>query len=478
VAAVHAAVILQSPTSTSSLPLNGVPLLSQGSSTRVLSKGARGPVYGLSWAPDGKALASSGYQQVNLWSPDSDVLLRTYSLHTDLVRDVAWSADGVLMASAGQDGTVRVWNAETLLPAVTLQTGPARAVKWSPDGRRLATGSESGVLQIWQAPRGELLHTARIQTTISSVSWSPDGSRVAVGGINGLTTLWDADTGKLLRKTYVSWPERNDVNGVTWSPHGIIVAAAHGARGAGGLRFWNAATGTVVQSLASPAGWLRGLSWSPDGRWVAAGGEDGVVRIWNVDTAEIATTLATDSRPVWSVAWSPDGSRLAAGNNGPPGSGMTGGSVSIWATPVAVFGGEAASVYARAVEASLLKRTGNAALDISRPASPATEFRDGGAYGTLIRFEPPFGNLEASFLESDLRSLGIDVQERFDVRCRETTMTVILGSTWGDVPPREWVGYFSLEGVLIIARNSASAAEASGCQPGDRLFIARHLRER
>jgi WD40 repeat protein len=448
------------------------PAPAQAVANRRELKGTDGPVFGLAWSPDGRTLAAAGYRQVNLWRLDDTAPPRTFLAHTDLVRSVAWSPDGVRIASVGDDGVARVWNAESLQQLSVLETGPDYAIGWSPDGSRLATAGASATLKIWRSDSGALLHRARLQTTISSLRWSPDGTSVVVGGINGMTTLWDADTGRLVGRMYVSWPARNDVNGVTWSPPGGLVAMAHGARGVGGVTLWNPATGTVAHTLTSAGGWLRGISWSPDGQWLAVGGEDGTVRVQDVTTSEIAATLPTDSKPVWSVAWSPDGRRLAAGNTGTAGPPRVGGTITVWEEPVRVLQADSATARARAVETELLARrvTTPAA---SRPTSIATVFTEGGAYGTVVRLEPPFGNLETSVTESDLESLKITPGRSFHLRCRGQTFTMLFGQHWADVARGEWVAYASMDGYVVVARNAANAAEASGCQPGDEVFVAR-----
>jgi len=106
------------------------------------------------------------------------------------------------------------------------------------------------------------------------------------------------------------------------------------------------------------------------------------------------------------------------------------------------------------------------------PATTATAFRDGGAYGSVTRVELPFGNLDTSFVESDLRSLGIASGDAFYVRCRDKTFEIVLGRNFGDVARGEWVAFFPGPGPLKIARNFASAAQASGCQSGDSLFAS------
>lgn len=431
-------------------------------------KGTDGPVYAVAWAPDGRTLASAGYRQVNLWRLGADAPLRTFKAHSDLVFGVAWSPDGASIASVGDDGVARVWSADTLLQRATFQTGPARAVEWSPDGRRLAIGS--GVrMRIWQAASRDLQHTALPQGQISSVSWSPDGKTVAVGSVNGMATLWSAQTGALVAKMNAGDQGRNDVNGVTWSPGGRILATAHGARGRGEIRLWSPA-GRLVQTLASPSGWLRGIGWSPDGLWLAAGGEDGRVRIWNAESGEVAATLPTDSQPVWSVAWSPDGGLLAAGNTG---SRVAGGTVSVWQAPVHVLPAGNASDRARAVEATLLKRGTAGAPTASKAPRVATVFKDDGAYGAVTGVEPPFGNLETSFVKMDLRSLGIASGDSFNIRCREKVFPLLLATSVDDVARGEWVAYFSLEGALIVARYFGNAAEESGCKARDSVFVIR-----
>lgn len=106
-------------------------------------------------------------------------------------------------------------------------------------------------------------------------------------------------------------------------------------------------------------------------------------------------------------------------------------------------------------------------------ASLPAVFRDGGAYGSVLRVELPFGNIDTSFVESDLRSIGIVAGASFQLRCRDKTVDILLGSTFGDVARGEWVAFFSPQGTLKIARNFADAAQASGCKPGDGLFISK-----
>jgi hypothetical protein len=456
-------------TSLSASTVVSVPSSGQAVPGRIEFKGTDGPIFGVAWAPDGQTLASAGFRQVHLWRAGSATPVGTFRMHTGLVRSVAWSPNGTQVASVGDDGVAYVWNPTTLQSLRRLETGPGRAIAWSPDGQRLATGTASGSLQVWNSATGALLHTGRLQTTISSVHWSPDSRTIVAGGINGMATQWDARTGALMAKMYVSWPARNDVNGVTWLPRGQLIALAHGARGSGGLTLWNPKPGTAAQ-IPTNVGWLRGVSWSPDGQWLAAGGEDGRVHVLNVETLAVAVTLPTDSKPIWSMAWSPDGERLAAGNAGTAGPPTVGGTITVWERPVPVLSGRRARARSRGLEALLLERRVVTPV-ASKPKSPTAAFKEGSVYGTVTRLEPPFGNLETSLVLSDLRAAGIVPTSRFDIRCRDKTFAVLLGDHWTDVSPGEWVAYLSMEGEVIVGRNGANASELSGCQAGDTVVV-------
>ncbi len=119
-----------------------------------------GPVYALSWSPDGAHIVSGGYDAIlRIWNvarsesaSGTGSVIRTYNGHTRPVKAVAWSPDGNHIASGGDDMTIQVWEAATARHVATYSghTSWVRALDWSPDGKRIVSAS-GNALHIWRA---------------------------------------------------------------------------------------------------------------------------------------------------------------------------------------------------------------------------------------------------------------------------------------------------------------------------------------
>ncbi|WP_331753554.1 hypothetical protein OIA45_40690 (plasmid) [Streptomyces chartreusis] len=95
--------------------------------------------------------------------------------------------DGSLLATASDDGTVRLWNPNTGAAHVLIgHTGPVEAVAFSPDGSLLATTSEDRVVRIWNPDTGETTTMMRTESSLLSCTWTPDGRALYSGAAVGL----------------------------------------------------------------------------------------------------------------------------------------------------------------------------------------------------------------------------------------------------------------------------------------------------
>jgi WD40 repeat protein len=222
----------------------------------------------------------------------------------------------------------------TPTPAPTLGTmlytyhdaGRVNAVAWAPDGQRLASGSqEASTVQIWDALTGANMVTHHgYEDSGMTVTWAPDGRRLASGdskvhfGVD-FVEIWDAATGNAI-KTYS--PHTNSsapgpVNGLSWSPDGKYLAAANFDYT---VRVWDLATDKLRFFYSDPNGYLMTcITWSPDSKYIAFGNDDNgthdvKVQVWNVASQSRVAICTGHTLPIETVAWSPNGEYLASGS--------------------------------------------------------------------------------------------------------------------------------------------------------------------
>ena len=276
----------------------------------------KGPVYSQAWSPDGLWLVTADTEQVRVWDMTSRREAGVLEGHTGFVWGLAWSPDGSALASASQDGTVRLWDVSAYTTTAVLETGWAYCLAWSPDGRQLAVGNDAGDVQRWDVAAQKVLETWSSKANaarddIISIAWSPDGQTVAFGDLAGGIYLWDVAASQArLVLTEQTADHARDVNGLAWSPDGRTLASTHQD---GQIQLWDGATGQMVRAIAAHTGWARGVAWSPDGRLLASTGQDKRICLWNPETGQEYAEQHHNTLAVWSVSWSPDGTKVASG---------------------------------------------------------------------------------------------------------------------------------------------------------------------
>ncbi|MDO0911118.1 WD40 repeat domain-containing protein [Streptomyces sp. DT2A-34] len=232
--------------------------------------------------------------------------------HTDTVRHIAWSPDGLLLATASRDGTARVFDARSgrsvrVLPSEGVMV---EGVAWSPDSARIASVGRDCVVRIWDAASGEPLRVLTGASDIGrQVAWSPDGRWIASSTRDQTVRVWDAETGDLIHELH---GHRGDVWGLAWSPDSARLASASHDQTA---LVWDLATGTSVTTLSGHSDFVEGIAWSPDGRLIATGSGDHTVRIFDAESGAQRLLVRGHTDYVWNIAWSPDGQMLASASS-------------------------------------------------------------------------------------------------------------------------------------------------------------------
>jgi WD40 repeat protein len=267
-----------------------------------------------------------------------------------IVQWVTVSPDRRLLAAAGADGTLRLWNVAEpghpvlvrgLLPANSAH--PLYAAAFSPNGKLLAAAGADHVVTLWTVSGTKATRLARplsgLAGTVYSIAFSPDSGTLAAASTDGTVRLWDVanpadatpDGAPLVTGGARTYP-----NSVAFSPDGQTLAAgtsagmvwlwhlpgaaarAAGGAPAGGTSAGGAPAALPGMPLTGPAESVSGVAFSPDGSELAASSKDEKVWLWRVKPGRAVPdgTLTGAVNWVNTVAFSPDGRSLAAGTSG------------------------------------------------------------------------------------------------------------------------------------------------------------------
>ncbi len=294
----------------------------------------------VAWSPDGKYIASGGYDDtVQVWAASDGQPIYTYQQHTTSkyiqgVNTVIWSPDSKRIASVGNDGAILAWDAtdgkhvvtyhkheapqvvsNPQIPnSVTVQTPDTGIidVAWSVDGKQIMLTNHDGTVQIWDDSSGtslSIIHLRTQEETISTLAWSSDRKHIASLNDNGVMKVWDAGKGILIA-TY-----QTQIYGsgkMVWSPDGKHIALISYQDVT--VRVLNAANGRFVSAYHKHGGSIQDIAWSPDSKFIASGSEDQTVQVWDAASGNMVRLYWLPSGGVSSMTWSPNGKRIASGN--------------------------------------------------------------------------------------------------------------------------------------------------------------------
>ena len=271
--------------------------------------------------PEASVLLADRAARLKPTAEAEDVLRRALAAsHVDLtlgghdgpLRSAAMDDRGDVVATAGEAGTARIWDARSgrALAILREHTGPVLGVAVSPDGRVVVTAGADRTARLWDSRDGRRLAVLRgHEGEVYGPSFSADGRLLATASADGTTRIWDVRSGRVRAVLRGHGGQVFNAR-IDAAARRVVTSSADGT-----ARIWRVGAATPAQVLEGHQGAFNRAVFSPDGRLVATAGADHDARIWDAASGRTRAVLRGHADDVRSVAFSRDGATLVTASS-------------------------------------------------------------------------------------------------------------------------------------------------------------------
>ena len=275
-----------------------------------------GVVRAVAWSPDSVYAASATDAIVRVWHARNGHNLCSYREHLGLIKHMAWSPIDSRIASISEENKIRIWDCNTGKTLTSYPGDPnpgfnpniVRLLAWSTGGRYLAVAG-SKFISIWDTDENRMIVQLRnkSQAGCRNLCWSPDGKNLALAQSKSVLICRLEERGKTLHYRYSA-----PVNAVAWSPNGIYLASGGDDRM---VHVWDIRTNKLIGTYKNHLASISALAWSPDNTRLVSGSLSPNVNVWDILSGQDIATYHAHVGDILTVAWSPDGRAILSGGS-------------------------------------------------------------------------------------------------------------------------------------------------------------------
>lgn len=279
-------------------------------------------------SPDGEIVVGSGTplsgnKVIHFCQNRKSSLSQCRSVNTDfLPNTIVFSPDGRILASGGDDHTIRLWEPKDGTPIKILKeeyghTAIVNSVSFHPDGKILASGSEDNTVLLWNIDKGTPISSPLLghQSGVTCVVFSPDGKLLASGSYDDTVRLWKLNDS--LDITFFNAVDQKGlaVTALSFSPNGKMLAVANQDNT---IKLWQMEDASLLRTISVYQGGVASLAFSPAGNALFSGSSNNKIMIWDPNDGSLLQTIERDPvhlEPVRGLSFSRDGRFLMSASD-------------------------------------------------------------------------------------------------------------------------------------------------------------------